>query len=305
MLIARSRDAWQVLLQHGAPPGSNNADLAPWTLPGAPYNPTQDPQSVLAKYLHRDAGQRIVTTELLPLGWFHTSAVGGQERHISAYGAILPSTDSEGPVHESMRWWSLRAAVADNTAPTVLPIAWQVLRDAAILAPTDDVLSPIVCTAEARHESSLLSLLHSVRERTGGSTPAVWDQDLSNLDRSHRNNGGEFLVAALQDFVVGMAGIRRISGSTAEMTWVMVHPRWRYLGLGTTLIREAERHATQLGFTTIGVTNHQLHGSGRRAFHKAGYDVPERGSPAAMLGLSAVKSLVVRSAAPGAALSSP
>jgi ribosomal protein S18 acetylase RimI-like enzyme len=71
--------------------------------------------------------------------------------------------------------------------------------------------------------------------------------DLADIAVSFLEAGGDFLVAELDDQLVGMGGIRPDADRRAHVLRVRVHPATRRLGIGKALMTTLEQRASQLG----------------------------------------------------------
>lgn len=272
VLIAWGDGAWRVLLSNQPVTEANGETHSSWSLPYAPLSVGQSADAVASRLITRESGQRLLPAEFLQLGWYNTSADSGADRTVSALVTIIPEAHHVGAtVESSAHWMPLQSVLSHHELPEVDPLSWQIIRDAAYLTPSDALREPAIVGAGEFHVPSMLSLLHSVRERTGGVTPEMWDMDLQDIEQSHRAGGGDFLVAALNNFVVAMVGVRPVTRTCAELAWLMVHPRWRNRGLGQKMIKVAERRAAELGFQTMALDSSYMHGQGQQMFRKSGY----------------------------------
>lgn len=87
---------------------------------------------------------------------------------------------------------------------------------------------------------------------------------------------GVFLLARHDDRGVGCGGLQRLSGETAEVKRMWIHPDWRGLGLAKRLLGELEDHARRLGHRRVVLdTNAELH-EAMSLYESSGYRPIER-----------------------------
>jgi len=75
--------------------------------------------------------------------------------------------------------------------------------------------------------------------------------DLLNIETHYLQAGGEFLVGLLDGEPVAMGGYKRVDAHTAELKRFRVKKELRGQGLGSLLLKEAERIAAENGITRI------------------------------------------------------
>jgi ribosomal protein S18 acetylase RimI-like enzyme len=71
--------------------------------------------------------------------------------------------------------------------------------------------------------------------------------DLADVPGCFLQAGGDFLIAEIDDHLVGMGGIRPNADGEAEVLRVRVHPATRRRGVGRALMNALEERAAQLG----------------------------------------------------------
>ena len=76
--------------------------------------------------------------------------------------------------------------------------------------------------------------------------PGNWD-DLWDINASHIERGGDFLVYELDGRVVAMGAVMPDGTGTAEINHVRVHPALRRRGIGRAVMQSLERRAIELG----------------------------------------------------------
>lgn len=79
--------------------------------------------------------------------------------------------------------------------------------------------------------------------------PAV-DRDLDYIESVYLK-GGDFLIAIINDQIVGMGALRRINGQTAEIKRMRVDKRLQGRGVGSRILDELVHRATALGYRRL------------------------------------------------------
>ncbi len=82
-----------------------------------------------------------------------------------------------------------------------------------------------------------------------GSGP--WDDDLDDIEGVYLESGGEFLVGILEEEVIAMGTIKRVSSAAAEVKRMRVRPGLQGLGYGQAMLDALHRCAADLGYTTL------------------------------------------------------
>lgn len=101
-------------------------------------------------------------------------------------------------------------------------------------------------------------------------TNAHYD-DIKNIDLLYLERGGEFLVGAVDDYVVAMGGLKRTSANKAEIKRMRVHPLHQRRGYGEAILRELERRAAELGFATLHLDTLVTQVGAQKLYAKHGY----------------------------------
>ncbi|CAN5627854.1 MAG: GNAT family N-acetyltransferase [Rubrobacter sp.] len=109
-----------------------------------------------------------------------------------------------------------------------------------------------------------------------GSGP--WDEDLDEIEGVYLGSGGEFLVGTLEEEVVAMAALRRISFGRAEITRMRVRPGLQGRGYGQTMLDALHRRAAELGYYTLRLDTTVQQRAARHLYVKNGYSEMGRGS---------------------------
>ncbi len=78
-----------------------------------------------------------------------------------------------------------------------------------------------------------------------------YDQDLLDIEKTYLKNGGEFLVALLDNKVVGMGGFSKIDDQTAEVRRMRVNADYQGQGIGSLILETLIQKAKDLGYKKL------------------------------------------------------
>ena len=97
-----------------------------------------------------------------------------------------------------------------------------------------------------------------------------WDDDMKNIKNVYLKNG-DFIIGLLNNKIVAMGAIRKISKTKAEIKRMRVHQKYQRKGFGQKIYDELEKRAIQLGFKKLQLdtTNKQL--AAQKFYQKNGY----------------------------------
>jgi ribosomal protein S18 acetylase RimI-like enzyme len=109
-----------------------------------------------------------------------------------------------------------------------------------------------------------------------GSGP--WDQDLDEIESVYLDSGGEFLVGILNEEVVAMGALMKVSPGKAELKRMRVRPGLQGRGHGQTMLDALHRRAAELGYSTIRLDTTVQQRAAQRLYLKNGYSEAGRGS---------------------------
>lgn len=90
--------------------------------------------------------------------------------------------------------------------------------------------------------------LRQVEAHAGNGT---WDDDLHSVEPEYIARGGEFLVGTVNDRVVAIGALLRLSERCAKIRRMRVHPDVQQRGLGRQMLSALEQRAAELGFQTL------------------------------------------------------
>ena len=95
--------------------------------------------------------------------------------------------------------------------------------------------------------------LHNVALRQIRAHPGngQWDRDLHRVEAEYLATGGEFYVGVIDDRIVAMGALKRLTDGCAEIRRMRVHPRVQRCGLGAQMLRALERSARSHGVSVL------------------------------------------------------
>ena len=98
-----------------------------------------------------------------------------------------------------------------------------------------------------------------------------WYEDLHDIDGFYLNNGGEFLVGLLDDRVVAMGALKRITREKAEVKRMRVHPDHQRKGYGRQILTALEARAVELGYRTLVLDTAVIQTAAQQLYLKDGF----------------------------------
>ena len=104
-----------------------------------------------------------------------------------------------------------------------------------------------------------------------------WDDDLHRIETEYLDAGGEFYVGVLEDRIVAMGALKRLTDTRGEICRMRVHPDFQRRGLGTQILSKLEERARELGFRTLTLETTVGQVAAMGMYAKAGYVEVSRG----------------------------
>jgi GNAT superfamily N-acetyltransferase len=105
-----------------------------------------------------------------------------------------------------------------------------------------------------------------------------WDDDLDDIEGVYLGSGGEFLVGILEEEVVAMGAIKRVSPDAAEVKRMRVRPGLQGRGYGQAMLDALHRRAADLGYTSLHLDTTVQQRAARGLYLKNDYREVGRGS---------------------------
>lgn len=82
-----------------------------------------------------------------------------------------------------------------------------------------------------------------------GSGP--WDNDLQDVEGAYIRSGGEFLVGTIDEQIVAMGALKKMTLARAEIKRMRVEPWFHRRGFGQEMLSRLELRARELGFSEL------------------------------------------------------
>jgi ribosomal protein S18 acetylase RimI-like enzyme len=77
-----------------------------------------------------------------------------------------------------------------------------------------------------------------------------WDEDLNNIEEVYLK-GGEFIVGLVNDKIIAMGAIKKISDEVGEIKRMRTHPYFQRKGYGQLILDKLEQRAKKVGFRIL------------------------------------------------------
>ena len=116
-------------------------------------------------------------------------------------------------------------------------------------------------------------------EPTGAMLPGgPWsDEDLNRIEEEYINNSGDFLVGVVNNQIVCMGALKKISDSLAEVKRMRVHPDYQRKGFGQLMLRRLEQKARELGYSELCLDTTTQQIPAQKLYEKNGFTETSRG----------------------------
>jgi GNAT superfamily N-acetyltransferase len=98
-----------------------------------------------------------------------------------------------------------------------------------------------------------------------------WEEDFENIEENYINNMGEFIVGLLDQRIIAMGGLRKMTEDTVELRRMRVDPKYQRKGYGQTILDSLERKAKELGYSIIQLNTSLKQVSAQKFYEKNGY----------------------------------
>ncbi len=119
---------------------------------------------------------------------------------------------------------------------------------------------------------AVIHLHHVALEAAGayaGSGP--WDSDLVNIESVYLKNNGAFLVGLLDDQIIAMGALRKISDEKGEIKRMRVLPQFQRQGFGRAILDALEKEAVKRGYNILCLDTTILQVAAQKMYLKNGY----------------------------------
>lgn len=115
--------------------------------------------------------------------------------------------------------------------------------------------------------------LHKLASQAVGAyiTGGDWDKDFDDIEGNYLNNKGEFLIGLLDEKVIAMGALRKVSSDVAELKRMRVDPYFQRQGFGQKILAALEKQAQTLGYKTIQLDTMVTQTAARHLYEKNDY----------------------------------
>ena len=104
-----------------------------------------------------------------------------------------------------------------------------------------------------------------------------WDKDLLDIRNHYLNNQGEFLVALINNKVIGIGGLRKVDKLTCEIKRMRVNVNFQRKGIGTLILKKLIEKACEFGYKRIILDTSENQKSAKQLYEKYGFKEYKRG----------------------------
>ena len=104
-----------------------------------------------------------------------------------------------------------------------------------------------------------------------------WDKDLLNIKNHYLNNQGDFLIALMNNKVIGMGGLRKVDKLTCEIKRMRVNVNFQRKGIGTLILKTLIEKACEFGYKRIILDTSENQQSAKRLYERYGFKEYRRG----------------------------
>jgi len=102
---------------------------------------------------------------------------------------------------------------------------------------------------QQKDKASVISLHESSHAEIEANVPEGFFDDINDIESRYKD--GTFLVAEVDNEIVGMAALRKEARNAGEIMRMRVHPAFQRKGIGTALVNALEEKAIDLGLKEL------------------------------------------------------
>ena len=103
-------------------------------------------------------------------------------------------------------------------------------------------------------------------------------EELKNVNKEYIKKNGEFIVGLLNNKIIGMGALKRLSKKTAELKRMRIHPRYQRSGFGQKILNYLEKKALKLGYNKIQFYTLHSQKEAQKFYEKNNYNKYRMGS---------------------------
>ena len=98
-----------------------------------------------------------------------------------------------------------------------------------------------------------------------------FDDDFKDIESVYIKLGGDFFVGTVDNKIVAMGGLKKLSEEKAEIKRMRVDPEFQRHGFGQIILEKLENRAQELGFNSIQLDTSILQEGAQTFYEKNGY----------------------------------
>ncbi len=99
----------------------------------------------------------------------------------------------------------------------------------------------------------------------------TWEKDFENIEGIYLNNRGEFLVGTLDNQIIAMGGLRKVTEDIVELRRMRIDPLFQRKGYGQMILDALEKKAKELGYRVIQLNTSLKQVPAQKFYKKNGY----------------------------------
>jgi len=98
------------------------------------------------------------------------------------------------------------------------------------------------------------------------------DADLHDVEGTYLNDKGEFLIATIDNEIVGMGALRRVNEETAEVKRMRVSTKYQGKGIGSLILDRLIEKARQYGYRKLVLDTTAKQIAAQKLYQKRGFE---------------------------------
>ncbi len=98
-----------------------------------------------------------------------------------------------------------------------------------------------------------------------------FDNDFKDIESVYIRPGGDFFIGTIDDKIIAMGGLKKLSKDMAEIKRMRVDPAFQRNGFGQIILERLEKRARELDFSSIQLDTSVLQKSAQKFYEKNGY----------------------------------
>lgn len=103
------------------------------------------------------------------------------------------------------------------------------------------------------------------------------DQDLLNIKETYLSHKGEFLIALINNKIIGMGAFRKVDNQTAEIKRMRVNREHQGKGIGTLILSSLIQKAKERGYKKLILDTSTNQAAAKHLYEKRGFKEFKRG----------------------------